>query len=863
MIELDKKFDYCKQEKEIYKIWEQNNIFNPKTFNHPYCIILPPPNVTGKLHLGHAWDVSLQDFLIRYQKLHGLDCLWLPGTDHAGIATQTKFEKIFFENTKQTKEDLGRTEFLKQLMLWKEEQANFIHSQWKKMGLLLAYDYEKFTMDDDINHAVNTVFVDLYNQGLIYRKKKLVNWDPVLQTAISNIEVIHKDSESKMYYIKYYTEDKQDSLVIATTRPETMFGDVCLVMNPSDLRVNKFKNKKFFNPANNKLIPLILDDYIDMSFGTGVMKCTPAHDFNDYELGIKHNLELINVMNPDGTMNELANEFANLDRFVCRTKLLEKLTALGCLEKIENITNQVGYSERTNAVVEPYLSWQWFVKMKPLAQDVITLQSSKDGVNFYPKRFNNTLLTWLENIDDWCISRQLWWGHQIPIWYHKTTNEIHCSLTGPSDKENWIRDNDVLDTWFSSGLWPFVTLGWPNNTTLLKTYFPTDVLVTGYDIIFFWVSRMIMFSKHFTNKIPFKNVLIHGLIRDKNGKKMSKSLGNGVDPMDVIDQYGADSLRLFLTSTASLGEDLKFNDEKIKANANFLHKLWNGARYILSLNKDCNLTPTDLSKMSILDKWIIDKFNKLIQENEINFQHFNFVVSTKKNIDFIWVIFLNGYLEYTKNEVKTKNSLAPKVLSYILKNILIILHPQCPFITEAIYQEFKALNSILLDQYPTPLDIDFDDNSLMDIEDVIQIIRAIKKYRIDNAVSNKIKLNLWINKTSAKNLNLTLFNNYLDLLNVEIKSENFATFKTIVTDNFSINVESLTLNNAESIKVLLSQKENVIFELNRAKEILANENFIKKAPASKVQVEREKLEKYNLQLENINNKIKELENGNS
>ena len=405
-------------------------------------------------------------------------------------------------------------------------------------------------------------------------------------------------------------------------------------------------------------------------------------------------------MNPDGTMNELANEFANLDRFVCRTKLLEKLTALGCLEKIENITNQVGYSERTNAVVEPYLSWQWFVKMKPLAQDVITLQSSKDGVNFYPKRFNNTLLTWLENIDDWCISRQLWWGHQIPIWYHKTTNEIHCSLTGPSDKENWIRDNDVLDTWFSSGLWPFVTLGWPNNTTLLKTYFPTDVLVTGYDIIFFWVSRMIMFSKHFTNKIPFKNVLIHGLIRDKNGKKMSKSLGNGVDPMDVIDQYGADSLRLFLTSTASLGEDLKFNDEKIKANANFLHKLWNGARYILSLNKDCNLTPTDLSKMSILDKWIIDKFNKLIQENEINFQHFNFVVSTKKNIDFIWDIFLNGYLEYTKNEVKTQNSLAPKVLSYILKNILIILHPQCPFITEAIYQEFKALNSILLDQYP-------------------------------------------------------------------------------------------------------------------------------------------------------------------
>lgn len=859
MSELEKKFNYLEQEKEIYKIWEKNDLFNPKSFSSPYCIILPPPNVTGKLHLGHAWDVSLQDFLIRYKKLHGFDCLWVPGTDHAGIATQTKYEKILFEESKKTKDDLGRDEFLNRLMVWKNNQANFIHSQWKKMGLSLSYNYEKFTMDSDINEAVNTVFVNLYNQGLIYRKKKLVNWDPLLQTAISNIEVIHKDTESKMYYLKYYTEDKKDFLLVATTRPETMFGDVCLVMNPNDKRVNKFKGKKFINPANNKLIPIIFDEYIDLNFGTGVMKCTPAHDFNDYQLSLKHNLELINVMNPNGTMNELAEEFINFDRFECRKKLIEKLSSLGYLEKIENIVNQIGYSERSNVIVEPYLSWQWFVKMKPLANDVINLQSSSSAVKFYPKRFNNTLLTWLENIEDWCISRQLWWGHQIPIWYSKNSNEIHCSINGPSDQENWVRDNDVLDTWFSSGLWPFVTLGWPNNTNLIKTFFPTDVLVTGYDIIFFWVSRMMMFSKHFTNQPPFKNVLIHGLIRDKNGKKMSKSLGNGVDPMDVIDQYGADSLRLFLTSTSSLGDDLKFNEDKIKANANFLHKLWNGARYILSFSKDCNLTSSDLSKMSILDKWIISKFNDLIKDNEINFDNFNFVVSTKKNIDFIWDIFLNGYLEYSKDEVKKDNLITKKVLCYILKNILIIMHPQCPFITEAIYQEFGLLNSILLENYPVELKIDFNSNSISIMENIIEIIKAIKTYRIENSISSKTKLTININNISNQELDKNLITNYFNLLNVCFSTSKLESFKTVITNNFEIQIQSLDKNNEQLLESLIKQKENIIFELNRAKSILANQNFVNKAPKEKVEQERQKVINYDLQLKNIDNKIRELQ----
>ncbi|MDE6472881.1 MAG: valine--tRNA ligase, partial [Ureaplasma sp.] len=617
--EIDKKYNHLKVESDKYNFWLSHNLFNPKLFTNKksFSIILPPPNVTGHLHLGHAWDTSYQDMLIRYKKLRGYNTFWVPGTDHAGIATQTKFEKHLKETENLTRDEIGREKFLDKLWDWKESQANFIRSQWKKLGLSLAYKYEKFTMDADVNLAVNKVFVDLFKKGLIYQKKKIVNWDPILKTAISNIEVVYKTTKSKMYYLKYWTENKSEYIIVATTRPETMFGDVCLVANPDDERYLKYKNTKFINPANNELLPIIYDDYIDKEFGTGIMKCTPAHDFNDNELAIKHNLEFINILNENGTMNEIANEYNGFDRFECRNKLIEKLQQQNLVEKIEDIENNIGYSERTNVIVEPYMSNQWFVKMKPLADEIIKIQNSNNKVEFVPNRFNNTLLTWLENIDDWCISRQLWWGHQIPIWYNKHNNEIYCDVKEPIDKENWVRDESVLDTWFSSGLWPLVTLNWPNtNNKIFKKFFPTDVLVTGYDIIFFWVSRMLTMSQENQNSIPFKEVLIHGLIRDEQGRKMSKSLGNGIDPMDVIDEYGADSLRLFLTSSSTLGEDLNYSNTKVASNWNFLNKLWNGYRYISQLIDNHNFKMNlkiKPEKLSIIDYYILSSLNEMIK----------------------------------------------------------------------------------------------------------------------------------------------------------------------------------------------------------------------------------------------------------
>ena len=862
MNKLNKKFTHKDIEEKCYDFWLKKDLFNPKSFNNPYTIILPPPNVTGKLHLGHAWDVSLQDTIIRYKKINGFDALWVPGTDHAGIATQTKFEKCLYEETKETRHQLGRKVFLEKLWDWKEDQANFIRKQWKKMGLALSYDYEKFTMDEDINNAVNTVFVNLYNEGLIYRDKKLVNWDPILKTAISNIEVIHKETSSKMYYLKYYDQDKQFYLTVATTRPETMFGDVCLVMNPKDSRAKDIKDKLFYNPANNQLLPIVLDEYVDMEFGTGVMKCTPAHDFNDYDLGKKHKLNIVNIMNDDGTMNEICGEFNGMDRFKCRELLIKKIEENSLLEKIEEIQNSIGYSERTNTIVEPYLSWQWFVKMKPLAQKIIDLQNSDDKVVFYPKRFNNTLLTWLNNIEDWCISRQLWWGHQIPIWYNNETNEIYCGLEEPKDSQNWTREEDVLDTWFSSGLWPFVTLGWPNDTQLMKDCFPTDVLVTGYDIIFFWVSRMMMFSQHLTGLKPFKNVLIHGLIRDKHGKKMSKSLGNGIDPMDVIDEFGCDTLRLFLTSTASLGEDLKFNDEKLKANWNFLNKLWNGSNYILNLTNNYNVSKNDLTNIDEFSSWILAKLNVLIQDVKKDFDQFNFVVATKKVIDFTWNDFFNNYLESTKLEVKNNNQNVINVLVYVLKQILIILHPQCPFITETIYQVMFEDQSILNESYPDVLNLNFSEESIYKIDCLNEIIGVAKKYRSDNSIANKniIKLKVNIINETIKKYNLSEISSwwqkYLNQWNVQIIDNTNENISVIVTSNLEISIQNDEVDLEKKQIELQKQKEFLEFEIQRSENILNNKSFVEKAPKAKVDLEKEKLANYKNQLKTLLEKIK-------
>ena len=581
------KYDPQSIEQGRYKWWLDGKYFEAQDDDskQPYTIVIPPPNVTGRLHLGHAWDTTLQDILTRMKRMQGYDVLWLPGMDHAGIATQAKVEAKLREEGK-SRYDLGREKFLEQTWAWKEEYASFIRQQWSKLGLGLDYTRERFTMDEGLSKAVNEVFVKLYEKGLIYRGEYIINWDPATKTAISDIEVIYKDVQGAFYHMNYPLADGSGSIEIATTRPETMLGDTAVAVHPDDDRYKHLIGKNVILPIVNREIPIVADTYVDMEFGSGAVKITPAHDPNDFEVGNRHNLERVLVMNEDGTMNAKAGKYNGMDRFECRKQIVKDLQEQGVLFKIEDHLHSVGHSERSGAVVEPYLSTQWFVKMQPLADEAIELQQQEGKVNFVPDRFEKTYLRWMENIRDWCISRQLWWGHRIPAWYHKETGEVYVGREAPADSENWEQDNDVLDTWFSSALWPFSTLGWPEKDAAdFKRYYPTDALVTGYDIIFFWVSRMIFQGIEFTGKRPFKDVLIHGLIRDAEGRKMSKSLGNGIDPMDVIDKYGADSLRYFLSTGSSPGQDLRFSMEKIESTWNFANKIWNASRFAL-MNMD-------------------------------------------------------------------------------------------------------------------------------------------------------------------------------------------------------------------------------------------------------------------------------------
>ena len=576
---LEPKYIHKDVETSKYDFWLSHDYFKSGDLTkEPFTIVIPPPNVTGKLHLGHAWDTTIQDIIIRYKRMCGYDALWLPGMDHAGIATQAKVDKKLKEMGINPR-SMDRNEWLKYAWDWKSEYALNIHKQWAKLGLSLDYSHERFTLDDGLSDAVKHVFVTLYNENLIYRGERIINWDPEARTALSNEEVIYKDVKGAFYHIKYMIENTDDYLEVATTRPETLFGDTAVAVNPDDERYNKLIGKNVVLPIVNKLIPIIGDKHADMEFGTGVVKITPAHDPNDFEVGNRHNLDRIKVINEDGTMNENAKEFNGLDRFVARKKVVEKLKEMNLLIKVEEITHSVGHSERTDAMVEPYLSKQWFVRMRPLADRVLENQKNKDTkVNFVPPRFEKIMNHWMEITYDWCISRQLWWGHRIPAWYKG--EEVYVGYEAPKE-DGWVQDPDVLDTWFSSALWPFSTLGYKEETELLKRRYPNDVLVTGYDIIPFWVNRMTFQGLHFMNERPFKECLIHGLIRDKDGRKMSKSLGNGVDPMDVIEEYGCDSLRYFLSTSTSNGMDLRYDEEKIKSTWNFINKLWNASRLCL------------------------------------------------------------------------------------------------------------------------------------------------------------------------------------------------------------------------------------------------------------------------------------------
>ena len=841
---LETKYSHKQVEEGKYSKWLEKDYFKSGDLTkEPFTIVIPPPNVTGKLHLGHAWDTTIQDIIIRYKRMNGFDTLWLPGMDHAGIATQAKVDKKL-KDMGFNPRSMDREEWLKYAWDWKKEYAENIHAQWAKMGLSLDYSKERFTLDEGLSNAVKHVFVTLYNEGLIYRGERIINWDPEAMTALSNEEVIYKDVKGAFYHIKYMIEGTNDYLEVATTRPETLFGDTAVAVNPKDERYNKLIGKNVVLPIVNKLIPIVGDEHADMEFGTGVVKITPAHDPNDFEVGNRHNLERIIVMNEDATMNEYTGIYNGMDRFACREKLLEDLKEQGLLLEIEKITHNVGHSERTGVMVEPYLSKQWFVDMKKLSNQVLENQKNKDTkVNFVPDRFEKILNHWMEDCHDWCISRQLYWGHQIPAWYKG--DEIYVGMESPTE-EGWIQDNDVLDTWFSSALWPFATLGWPENTPDFERYFPTDCLVTGYDIIFFWVCRMVFQSLEFTKVRPFKDCLIHGLIRDKEGRKMSKSLGNGVDPMDVIEEYGCDSLRYFLTTSSAPGQDLRYDEEKVKSTWNFINKLWNASRFVLMNIED--LKEIKLENLNIHDKWILTKYEETIKKVNKHMDKYEFNIVGTTLYDFIWDCFCDKYIEMSKF---TSNTLATKSTLYtVLTGIIKMLHPFMPYVTEEIYQmlPIKDSESIMISNYPK-----YDKKLVFTTSEVDNAIEFITLFRNKKKDLN-IKDFSIVNHIENKEIS-TLVLNMLKL-NDKQNNNNYELKETIKLNELSIDIlYNDEIDHELERENLLKEKEKLISSIERRQKLLSNENYVNKAPANVVENDRIQLEKEQLKLEEILSKL--------
>lgn len=734
---LEKKYDHLKVEEGKYKDWVNHGYFEEKEGLPPYAIVIPPPNVTGKLHLGHAWNTTLQDIIIRFKKMQGFNAVWVPGMDHAGIATQAKVDAKLRDMGINPR-GITREDWLKYAWDWKNEYAQNIHEQWAKLGLALCYSKERFTLDEGLNRAVNHVFKTLYDEGLIYRGERIINWDPEAMTALSNEEVIYKEVKGAFYHIKYFIEGTSEFLEVATTRPETLFGDTAVAVNPNDERYKDLIGKNVILPLVNKLIPIIADEHADPEFGTGIVKITPAHDPNDFEVGNRHNLERIVCINPDGTMNENALEFKGLDRFIAREKLIEKLKEEDLLISIEEITHNVGHSERSGVMIEPYLSKQWFVKMRPLADRVLENQKNKDTkVNFVPTRYEKIMNHWMEITYDWCISRQLWWGHRIPAWYRG--DEVYVGETAPKG-EGWEQDTDVLDTWFSSALWPFSTLGWPDDTVDFKKFYPNNVLVTGYDIIPFWVNRMTFQGLHFTGKRPFKDCLIHGLIRDKEGRKMSKSLGNGVDPMDVIDTYGADALRFFLTTSAAAGTDLRYDEEKVKSTWNFINKLWNASRFVL-MNIE-GLNELEFNDLKEEDKWILTKLNNTIKSVTKNMEHYEFNNVGSQIYSFIWNDFCDNYIEFAKFSIESNTT--KSVLYKVLSNILKMLHPFMPYVTDELYNSLPIHEeNIILSKYPEYNKDEIFTKECEEFDNIIEFIKVFRNVKLENKIGKDfgIKIN--------------------------------------------------------------------------------------------------------------------------
>lgn len=868
------KYDPQKIEKGRYDWWLKGKFFEAKDDQgkQPYTIVIPPPNVTGKLHLGHAWDTTLQDIITRMKRMQGYDVLWLPGMDHAGIATQAKVEAKLRSEGKN-RYDLGREKFVEETWKWKEEYASHIRQQWAKLGLGLDYSRERFTLDEGLSKAVREVFVTLYKKGLIYRGEYIINWDPSTKTALSDIEVIYKDVQGAFYHLKYPLSDGSGYIEIATTRPETMLGDTAVAVHPEDERYKHLIGKTVVLPIVGREIPIIADDYVDMEFGSGAVKITPAHDPNDFEVGNRHNLERILVMNEDGTMNEKAGKYQGLDRFECRKQIVKDLQEQGVLFKIEDHLHSVGHSERSGAVVEPYLSTQWFVKMKPLAEEAIKLQSKENKVNFVPDRFEKTYLHWMENIRDWCISRQLWWGHRIPAWYHKETGEIYVDHEPPADIENWEQDQDVLDTWFSSALWPFSTMGWPDREAAdYKRYFPTDVLVTGYDIIFFWVSRMIFQSIEFTGERPFKDVLIHGLVRDEQGRKMSKSLGNGVDPMDVIDQYGADSLRYFLSTGTSPGQDLRFSTEKVEATWNFANKIWNASRFALMNMNGLTYEEIDFSgEKSVADKWILTRLNETIEHVTKLSERYEFGEVGRTLYNFIWDDFCDWYIEMAKlplyGEEEAAKRTTRSVLAYVLDQTMRLLHPFMPFITEEIWQNLPHEGeSITIAKWPKVKPELSDEEAAQEMKLLMEIIRSVRNIRaeVNTPLSKKIKMLVkakdeTIVKVIEKNrAYIERFCNPEELqIGIHIEAPEKAMTAVVTGVEIILPIEGL-INIEEEIARLQKEYERLHKEVERVQKKLSNEGFIKKAPEHVIREERAKEQDYLEKRAVVETRLKEL-----
>ncbi len=838
---LDSKYNHKLVEEGKYEIWKNKGYFTAGKNKgaDPYCIVIPPPNVTGNLHLGHAYDVSIQDAIIRYKRMQGFDTLWLPGMDHAAIATEAKVVKRL-KDKGINKYEYGREKFLDACWDWTKEYGQNIRNQWGVMGVSVDYTRERFTLDEGLNKAVTKVFVDYYNKGLIYRGEKIINWDPAARTALSNEEVVYKEIDGAFYHIKYKLENSEEYLDVATTRPETLFGDTAVAVNENDERYKKFVGKNVVLPFMNKVIPVITDEHADMEKGTGVVKITPAHDPNDFEVGNRHNLERICIMNDDATMNEVCPlKYQGMTREECRKVLIEDLKEAGLLIGIEPLKHEVGHSERTGVMVEPMIKKQWFVNMKTLSANLLENQKNDETkVHFIPGKFENTLNAWMEDCHDWCISRQLWWGHRIPAWYKD--DKVYVGYEAPKES-GWVQDEDVLDTWFSSALWPFSTLGWPEETEDLKRYFPTDCLVTGYDIIFFWVSRMMFQSLELNGVRPFKDCVIHGLIRDKDGRKMSKSLGNGIDPFDMTEKYGCDALRYYLNTDCALGTDLRFDETKMSATWNYINKIWNASRFVLSNIED--LKEIKLDNLSNEDKWILTKYENIVKSSISHMDRYEFNLFGLETYNFIYDDFCSNYIEFAKFNLD-KNS-TKSTLLFVLTGILKMLHPFMPFVTEEIYSMLpvKESESIMISSYPIYEEKYIFEKEYELTEKSISFIRKFRNVCTENTIPKTAPV--MINNSSDYNLIIKVLRLQDRLIN---EKENINSYD-VNEYNYSM---SIFYQKEENLELIKKEMDTLRSNIERREKLLSNPGYVNKAPENLVAIERDKLE-----IEK--NKLKELE----